>query len=50
MSQSNDDIETENAPQTQVDDSHTEPDETTAGPAERHDPGNDNPATNAPVE
>ena len=48
-----------NAPEEiQVDASHTEvdasaaenADETTAGPAERNDPGNDNPATNAPVE
>ncbi|GAB47237.1 hypothetical protein [Mobilicoccus pelagius] len=41
-----------NAPEeTQVDATHTEnADETTAGPAEAKDPGNDNPATNAPVE
>lgn len=29
---------------------HTEDDETAAGPAERNDPGNDNPATTSPVE
>ncbi|GMA40372.1 hypothetical protein [Mobilicoccus caccae] len=28
----------------------TEEDETAAGPAERNDPGNDNPATTSPVE
>lgn len=39
------------AAHTEVDDSGTEnTDESTAGPAERNDPGNDNPATNAPVE
>lgn len=34
----------------QAADRGTEADEVTAGPAERNDPGNDSPATNAAVE
>ncbi len=35
---------------THTESDNTQPDETAAGPAERHDEGNDNPATTAPVE
>lgn len=46
--QPTDDVTPETAAENATDD--TDADETAAGPAERNDSGNDNPATTAPVE